>query len=134
MTIGRTQLAIAATTLFFACSTDSGGPRSVTVGAELQDGSANPAAVCVRLPALLGSVVQESAPVGNAFEMNIRALRHSVSFTFPGARNASLVARTASLEQLGNGYAEALTVTGQDGIDYSVHLLSGCTDTQLEDP
>ena len=125
---------LAAATLLAACSTESGGPRSITVGAELQDGSTTPAAVCVRMPVLLGSQVEDSTAVGSAFQMDVRALRHSANITFPNARNAASAARTVSLEQLENGYADSVSVTGQDGATYSVQVISGCKVTQTDEP
>lgn len=117
-----------------ACSSESGGPARTTVGAELESSTGTPPAVCVRLPVLLGSQTEASVPVGSAFEISVHALRHTATITFPGARNDATATRNVSLTQLTSGYADVVTVTGSDGVDYRVRVLSGCSETLPEDP
>lgn len=115
--------------LLNACSSDDGGPARTTVGAELETASGKPPAVCVRLPESLGSQTEASVPVGNAFEISVHALRHTVTITFPGARNDATATRNLSVTELSGGYADVITVTGSDGIDYRVQVRSGCSET-----
>lgn len=128
---GATLMAIGA---LFACSSEGGGPSSITIGAELQNGPNGPRAVCVRLPVLLGSQSAATTSVGSAFDMDLLALRHNAHIRFPGARNAEAAGRTLSLGQLSAGYAETVTVSGSDGVEYEVLVHSGCSDTSNDDP
>jgi hypothetical protein len=123
--------ALTALGALLACSSEDGGPRSTTVGAELEDSSLG---VCVRLPVLLGSQTAASTSVGSAFDMDVRALRHNVHISFPGAQNSESAARSLSLSQLLNGYSEVVTVTGRDGVNYDVILRSGCRESSANDP
>jgi hypothetical protein len=118
----------------WACSSEDGGPSRTTVGAELETSSGTPPAVCVRLPALLGSQTEASVQIGNAFEISVHALRHTATIKFPGARNDATATRNLSLTQLTSGYADVVTVTGSDGVDYRVQVRSGCSETLPEDP
>lgn len=47
------------------------------------------AELCVRVPVLLGSVILQERKVGNAFGVELRALRHEAEVSFPGAANAN---------------------------------------------
>lgn len=102
------------------------------MGAELESSSATPPAVCVRLPDLLGSQTEASVWVGDAFEISVHALRHTATITFPGARNDAKATRNLSLTQLTSGYADVVTVTGSDGVDYRVQVHSGCSETSSD--
>lgn len=124
----------AALLLGIACSSEGGGPRLTTVGADLENASNTSASVCVRVPVLLGSQVVESKPVANAFKIEVLALRHNTTISFPGALNADLARRKLSLSQLTSGYSEVVSVIGADSVTYDVRLHSGCSEVLPEDP
>lgn len=116
-----------------ACSSESGGPSRTTIGAALETADGSSPAVCVRLPALLGSQTEASMPVGSAFEISVHALRHTATITFPGARNDATATRNLSLTQLTSGYSDVISVTGADGAEYRVEVFSGCTESTADD-
>ena len=116
-----------------ACSSESGGPARTTVGAALETPDGSPPAVCVRLPALLGSQTEATIPVGSAFEIAVHALRHTATITFPGARNDATATRNLSLTQLTSGYSDVISVTGADGVDYRVQVFSVCVEATAGD-
>jgi hypothetical protein len=110
------------------CSNDAGGPVAVTAGVSVTDMSGPGGVVaCVRVPVLLGSVVLQQRKIDDAFDVEIRALRHEVEFTFPGARNASELSRHVPLASLAAAHSETLSVLGRDGNTYSAVVLTGCS-------
>lgn len=130
----RSAVVAALLTVFLAaCSSESGGPSRTTVGAALETSDTSPPAVCVRLPALLGSQTEASIPVGTAFEISVHALRHTATITFPGARNDATATRNLSLTDLTSGYADTISVTGADGMTYRVQVFSGCDESAPND-
>src|SRR5690349_2562999 len=99
-----------------SCSTDAGGPVAITAGVSVTDTSgAGGVVACVRVPVLLGSVVLQQRKIDGAFDVEVRALRHEVEFTFPGARNAGDLTRRVPVGSLGAAHSETLTVMGRDG-------------------
>lgn len=118
----------------FGCSTDAGGPKAITVGVSITDMAGAPAAeLCVRVPVLLGSVILQERKVGNAFGVELRALRHEAEVSFPGAANASGIRRSWMLATLTSGFAETLAVSGSSGESYSAVVRTGCKVVNDED-
>ena len=115
------------------CSEDAGGPRAITVGVTVTDmAGADAAELCVRVPVLLGSVVVQQGSVGGAFSVELRAMRHNVEISFPGASNESASLLSVPVTTLSGGYSKILSVSARDGGVYGASVHTGCAVTDTE--
>ena len=115
------------------CSDDAGGPKAITLGVSVTDmAGAAAAELCVRVPVLLGSVVLQQRSVASAFSVDLRAMRHNVEISFPGATNESASLLSVPLATLSNGYSKTLSIAGRDGATYSASVHTGCSVANTE--
>jgi hypothetical protein len=115
------------------CSEDAGGPKAITIGVSVTDMVGAAAAdLCVRVPVLLGSVVLQQRSVGNAFSVDLRAMRHSVQISFPGATNEGASLLNVPVTTLSDGYSKTLSVSGRDSATYSASVHTGCSVANTE--
>jgi hypothetical protein len=116
-----------------AC-TNAGGPSFVTLGVDVEPataalgGSEPPPAkqmdLCVRLPVLLGSIIEREA-MPRGLSVKIAATRSGADLSFPGA-DSRAAERSYSLSELRYGIAEVVSLTAR-GAAYDAIVESGCT-------
>jgi hypothetical protein len=114
------------------CATDAGGPSFITLGVSMTGisssagaGGTNPANLCVRVPVLLGSRIQETTSFPIGLGAKIVAHRDGADVTFSGADNGSS-ARSYTLAELELGVSELVPVVA-NGESYDLRIASGCT-------
>lgn len=108
------------------CSDEAGGPKTVTAGVRISDDAGVVSAeLCVRVPVLLGSVALQQRQIGSAFTVELRALRHAVEISFPGALNEAASALSIPVESL-PGANPMHSISGRDGKAYTASVLTGC--------
>jgi hypothetical protein len=119
--------------LLCACNPENYGLdySELSVSARRADGA--PAALleeplCVRLPVLIGSIVQEESPIEGSLGVDVRATAHEVDVRFTGALGGNMHDRTLSIERL-EGYSETIEVTTVERQVLTVVLSSACPAT-----
>jgi hypothetical protein len=121
--------------------TDAGGPSFITLGVDVTPvtatfgtggtvgtggtGTYRPADICVRLPVLLGSIVDKSESPSSGVRVNIHATRNGANVTFPSAENDG-TARSFELAELRIGVDETV-VLSVDGEIFEANITTGCT-------
>ena len=117
--------------------TDAGGPSFLTIGVDVTpvvasfgapDGGTvtpRPADLCVRLPVLLGSIVDKSETLAPGLRVDIHATRDGADVAFRGAENDG-TARSYGLAELRLGVDETV-VLSVDGDVLEATITTGCT-------
>lgn len=116
--------------------TDAGGPSFVTLGVDVAplsqafgvpDAGIAPklADLCVRLPVLLGSIVDKNESLAPGLRVDIHATRDGAKVTFQGAENDG-TARSYGLAELRIGVDETV-VLSVDGEVIEATIATGCT-------
>jgi hypothetical protein len=117
------------------CATDAGGPSFITLGVTMTGVSmssrsagadaSNPANLCVRVPVLLGSRIQETTTFASGLGAKIVAHRDGADVTFPGADDGSS-SLSYTLDELEQGVGEVVSVEA-GGETFEIRIASGCT-------
>jgi len=110
--------------LIAGCGSDAGGPRPVTIGARVTDeAGAEEASLCIRLPVLLGSRVEEVRDVPAGFQIKMSAARDWVEVRFPGADAEVLRGGESALA---GGYSAQTAIVDDAGVPHLGYVFTGC--------
>lgn len=85
-----------------------------------------PAPVCVTLPVLTGSVVEERLLIEDSLGVSLRATSEQVELRFFGAATRT-EPRVVTLDELDDGYRSELEIESQGGTRVTVVLSSPCS-------
>jgi hypothetical protein len=83
--------------------------------------------LCITLPILNGSVVEERRSVDGALGVAVFAMNDRVELSFPGAREGAALDRAISAERLRGALIEDFTATSSSGESFGVALRSACS-------
>jgi hypothetical protein len=118
--------------LLAGCSFENYGLdyTSVELSASLDSGA--PASrlsrpLCVTLPVLIGSIVEERQPIEDSLSVVLRAMPDRVELRFSGAVNQDANPLVVRIDDLEGGYATELELETRSGTAVTVSLNAPCS-------